>query len=209
MQEPIVPKYLLLAGAPVEVDHDYPFLKGAIGELESIAARFSATQKISLTGRAATPSAFDRRDLPRFSLIHIAAHAVTNQESPLNSAIILSPGKGGGDYKLYAYKLASMKLRANLVTLSACRGAGSRPIPGEGLVGLSWALLRAGAQNVIAGLWSVQDASTADLMAALYDHLKRGENPSLALHSAKLDLMAKTPQYGAPYYWAAFQIYSR
>jgi len=55
-------------------------------------------------------------------------------------------------------------LHADLVTISACYGGGERAYSGEGLVGLAWAFLRAGAHNVIAGLWDVTDASTEQLM---------------------------------------------
>ena len=63
------------------------------------------------------------------------------------------------------------------MTISSCYGAGAEAYSGEGLVGLSWAFLRAGAHNVIGALWDVSDASTADLMGRIYDELKRGQTP--------------------------------
>ena len=45
---------------------------------------------------------------------------------------------------------------------------------GEGLVGFAWAFLRAGAQRVIAGLWDVDDRSTADLMGRVYAEIALG-----------------------------------
>lgn len=137
----------------------------------------------------------------------VSAAEQANREARLNAT---RPKRNlMSSLNFYAYKLAAMKLHAKLLMLSAGHSAGSRPIPGVGLVGLSWALLRAGAQNVIAGLWSVQAKSTATMMSALYERLKKGVNPSRALHSAKLDLNKGIPQYLAPYYRVAFQIYSR
>ena len=78
-------------------------------------------------------------------------------------------------YKLYARDVAEMPLHAELVTVSACRSAGERAYSGEGLIGFAWAFLRAGASRVIAGLWDVDDRSTADLMDALYAHIAAGE----------------------------------
>jgi len=60
-------------------------------------------------------------------------------------------------------------LHADLVMISACYGGGERAYSGEGLVGLAWAFLRAGAHNVIAGLWPVTDASTEQLMDRFYE----------------------------------------
>jgi CHAT domain-containing protein len=95
-------------------------------------------------------------------------------------------------------------------TISACNGAGTRAFAGEGLVGLAWAFLRAGSQNVIASLWEVSDASsTAQLMDELYAGLDRGEDPARALRNAKLSVLKsnRTTVYRKPFYWAPFQLY--
>ena len=54
----------------------------------------------------------------------------------------------GDSYKLYARDIVKHHLTARLVTISACEGAGKRAYSGEGLVGLSWAFLRAGALDL-------------------------------------------------------------
>ena len=109
----------------------------------------------------------------QFSLVHFTAHATANRQSPLDSAVILSGPDDG--YKLYARDVADLPLQAELVTVSACRSAGERVYAGEGLVGFAWAFLRAGARRVIAGLWDVDDRSTADLMDAMYARLATGD----------------------------------
>lgn len=102
-------------------------------------------------------------------------------------------------------------LQAQLVTISACNGAGTRAYAGEGLVGLSWAFLRAGAHNVIASLWEVSDASsTPRIMDALYEGLTHGEDPAAALRNAKLSLLKSNAHtvFAKPFYWAPFQLYA-
>jgi CHAT domain-containing protein len=97
---------------------------------------------------------------------------------------------------------------ARLVTISACYGSGTRSYAGEGLVGLSWAFLRAGAQNVIGALWEVSDDSTPRLMDTLYQGMENGKSPAIALRNAKLALLHSPGRSRLPFYWAPFQIYT-
>jgi len=102
----------------------------------------------------------------------------------------------------------SLPLHAQLVTVSACRSAGERAYSGEGLVGFAWAFLRAGASRVVAGLWDVDDRSTADLMDRLYSGIAAGDSAAQALRSAKLALLASGGNAGKPYYWGPFQLFT-
>jgi CHAT domain-containing protein len=110
--------------------------------------------------------------------------------------------------KLYARDVAERPLSADLVTISACRSAGERTYAGEGLVGFACAFLRAGARRVIAGLWDVDDRSTAALMGRVYASLASGASPSEALRTAKLEMIRSGTATAKPYYWAAFQLLS-
>ena len=112
-----------------------------------------------------------------------------------------------GGYKLYARDVADRPLSADLVTISACRSAGERTYAGEGLVGFAWAFLRAGARRVIAGLWDVDDRSTAALMGQVYANLARGASPGEALRAAKLEMIRSGAATAKPYYWAPFQLF--
>jgi CHAT domain-containing protein len=129
--------------------------------------------------------------------------------SPLDSAIILSRTAPQDDaFRLYARDIIQKPLRADLVTISACYGAGTRAYSGEGLVGLSWAFLRAGAHNVIGALWDVSDASTPQLMDQMYLEIGKGKRPEEALRIAKLTLLHSNNAFRNPFYWAPFQLYS-
>ena len=155
----------------------------------------------------ATPTSFLKKAKTRpYSWIYVSAHAISNPQSPLDSYVVLSPEAKSGDYKLSARDVAELGLRATLVTLSACQSAGAKNIPGEGLVGLSWAVLSAGARNVVASLWPVEVGSTSKLMKKFYSHLHEHEPPDQALHEAKLEMARER---NLPYTWAAFQLYSR
>jgi CHAT domain-containing protein len=198
---------ILLIGDPEPVGTEFPRLAHARGELDRIAGEFPQALRVVYAGATAEPAVYRVSEPARFAYIHFAAHAQANRQVPLESAVILSPTHESS--KLYAREIVGVPLRAELVTLSACRGAGAREFAGEGLVGLTWAFLSSGAGNVIAGLWNVEDASTADLMTGLYSRLAKGQGPAEALREAKLELRRSDPAYAKPYYWAPFVTYTR
>jgi len=195
---------LLLVGNATPRPPEFPALGYAPAEMAGIKARFPGPDTAVLEGAQASPAAFRAADPGRFSVIHFTSHAVANLESPLDSAVILS---GPGDaYKLYARDVAALPLHAELVTVSACRSAGERAYAGEGLVGFAWAFLRAGSRRVVAGLWDVDDRSTAALMDDMYARIAAGAAPAVALRDAKRALMRAG--YPKPYFWAPFQVFT-
>jgi CHAT domain-containing protein len=196
---------LLLIGDAASHLPEFPALKYAGPEIASISKYFPSTATV-YTGDRASPAMYKDAAPGRFSFVHFTAHATTNWESPLDSAVILSGPENA--FKLYARDVADVPLNAELVTVSACRSAGERVYSGEGLVGFAWAFLRAGARRVIAGLWDVDDRSTALLMERLYSRLAQGDSPGHALRAAKLSLLAERGNYMKPYYWAPFQVFT-
>ena len=199
---------LLLVGNSVPPNEKYPALSQAAAQMESVARHFPADGQRVLSGKQATPAQFLESHPEQFSYIHFVAHGIASRLSPLDSAIVLSRGGADNDsFKLYAREIIQHPLRADLVTISACYGAGDRAYAGEGLVGLSWAFIRAGAHNVIAALWEVTDVSTEQLMTRFYDELDRGASPDAALRTAKLSLL-RGGAFHNPFYWAPFQFYA-
>lgn len=202
-------KSLLVVGNTEARNPDFPALPQAPMEMTKIESYFSGEQRKVLEGKQATPSAYLASNPERFSYLHFVTHGTASHTRPLESAVILS--QEGDSYKLYARDIVTHHLNANLVTISACNGSGNRAYSGEGLVGLSWAFLRAGAHNVIAALWEVSDASTPQLMDALYGELSRGNDPATALRHAKLKLLHSADPnsvFRKPFYWAPFQLYA-
>ncbi len=197
---------LLLIGNPQSPGDDFPPLAHAAEEMKVVASHFAPGSRAVFEGARAQPAAYTDSDPGRFEIIHFASHSSPNSEAPLESALILSPQPGG--FELHARDVIGHPLHAELVTISACRGAGVRTYSGEGIVGLAWAFLEAGARNVIAGLWDVDDASTPALMARLYGELNAGLPPARALRDAKLEMIRSAAARRKPYYWGAFQLYS-
>jgi CHAT domain-containing protein/Tfp pilus assembly protein PilF len=198
---------LLLMGGALYAGTAYEPLRYSSLEIEKIRRRFDSSEKTVLTGAAANPAAYRDADPERFSIIHFSAHGEANRQSPLDSAIILSAKDGL--FKLYAHDIMRTPLQADLVTISACRSAGSRAYAGEGMVGLAWAFLRSGARNTIAGLWDVDDTSTPGMMDTVYGSIEAGKSPVEALRLAKLAMVHSADAYRKPYYWGPFQIYGR
>jgi CHAT domain-containing protein len=200
---------LLLLGNAVASNTDYPELRKAGAEMESIEKHFPTAHQQIFAREQATPTAYLAGKPEQFSYIHFVAHGTASRMSPLDSAIVLSKASAEDDsFKLYARDIIHHPLRAQLVTISTCYGAGSRAYSGEGLVGLSWAFLRAGAHNVIGALWEVSDVSTPQLMDQLYGELEKGKTPDAALRNAKLTLLRSSPTYRKAFYWAPFQLYT-
>jgi CHAT domain-containing protein len=200
---------LLLVGDTEQPSSDFPLLTQAKTEMQKIEHYFPETSRRVLEGKEASPSGYLSSHPERYSYIHFVTHGTASQARPLESAVILS--KEGDSYKLYARDIVQHHLSANLVTISACNGSGTRAYSGEGLVGLSWAFLRAGAHNVIAGLWEVSDVSTPQLMDALYSGLNQGKDPATALRDAKLAMLHSADAgsvFRKPFYWAPFQLYA-
>ncbi len=200
---------LLLIGNNVPPNDKYPSLPRAAAQMETVARHFAPERRQIFTQAAAAPQAYLNGNPEQFSMIHFVAHGVASRLSPLDSAIVLSKsGTANDSFKLYARDIVAHPLRAELVTVSACYSADGRSYSGEGLVGLSWAFLRAGARNVVAALWQVTDVATEPLMTRFYDELDRGASPEAALRSAKLTLL-RGKQFHNPYYWASLQLYTQ
>jgi CHAT domain-containing protein len=202
-------KSVLLVGNTEQANPDFPPLPQAPAEMRKVEHYFPEPQRKVLEGTQATPSAYLSSNPERFAYLHFVTHGTASHTRPLESAVILS--KEGDSYKLYARDILQHHLNANLVTISACNGSGTRAYSGEGLVGLSWAFLRAGAHNVIGALWEVSDASTPQLMDTLYGELSQGRDPAAALRDAKLSLLHSTDSrsvFKKPFYWAPFQLYA-
>jgi CHAT domain-containing protein len=200
---------LLLLGDAVSPGQDYPELRMAAREMSQIQRHFAVGDETVFERQRANPAAYLTSNPSQFAFIHFVTHGVASRTDPLDSAIILSrSGDAEDSFKLHAREIIQHPIDARLVTISACYGSGERSYAGEGMVGLSWAFLRAGAHNVIGALWEASDESTPVLMDKLYDGLGEGLEPGDALHRAKLALLHSDGKFKRPYFWAPFQIYS-
>ena len=202
-------KKLLLIGNPIPTGAGYENLVTAFAETRGIEKHFPPETRTVVTQSEAVPTAYGEDKPDGFSYIHFVAHGTSSRSSPLDSAVVLSPAPDNPEnFKLHARDIVRYPLHARLVTISACSGSGLCVYAGEGLVGLSWAFLRAGAHNVIGTLWEMNDASTPLLMDRLYGELEAGSSPDVALRAAKLSLIHSPAVYRKPLYWAGFQLYT-
>jgi CHAT domain-containing protein len=209
MSSIVAARDLLLIGDPVQAKREFEALPNASAEMHRIEQHFSPDGQTVLGQSRAVPAAYALSSPDQFRYIHFVAHGTASRLSPLDSAVILSPApQDPEDFKLYARDIVHHPLQARLVTISACYGSGLRTYAGEGLVGLAWAFLRAGAHNVIGALWQADDAATPLLMDRLYGELQAGATPDAALRTAKLSLIHSSSVYRKPLYWAAFQLYA-
>ncbi len=181
-------------------------------EVEAIAAFFPESSEVYLGEEATEERAKSVGEAT--SILHFAVHASVDRRFPLESALVLSipqePTEGGDNGLLQAWEiLEEVELKADLVTLSACETARGAELAGEGLVGLARAFQFAGARSVLASLWEVGDASTAELMRRFYSYLNAGAPTDKALRRAQLDLLSAVdtpPRFRHPFFWAAFEL---
>jgi len=172
-------------------------LPGAAGELREIAKAFPAGRALVFPGAQANKQAvLQSAPLTEARRIHFATHGMLGEGSSATSGLLLANG-----VLLSASEILRLRWNAELVVLSACEtGLGPR-LRGEGILGLTRAVLFAGAASVAVSLWPVSDESTVTLMADFYRRLSRGESISEALRQAKLSLM-RSGAFAHPYYWA-------
>jgi CHAT domain-containing protein len=153
--------------------------------------------------RDATESLF-RKIAGEFPYLHLATHGIFQSGTPLASGLMFTRDSENDGF-LSVAELYSLRLDAELVTLSACETGLSKISSGDELVGLTRGFLYAGTQAVVSSLWSVDDEATSYLMREFYAKLKEASKQE-ALRAAQLAAKQKYPH---PFYWAAFELTGR
>lgn len=149
-----------------------------------------------LRGGAATVHEFTEA-ASRADLIHVACHGFFSDQQPLASGLRL------GDRWLTLRDTYQLRLRAHLVTLSACDTGRAAVDAGNELVGMVSGILAAGARALLVSLWRVDDRSTAEFMTRLYRGWGSDARSALGarLRQVQLAFMADHPH---PAFWAPF-----
>jgi CHAT domain-containing protein len=190
-------KNALIFGNPDLGDPKYD-LKYAEEEAVTISKGFPSAKV--LIRKEATKTAFKKIG-SQFDYIHFATHGQFESDAPLNSGLFLAKDSEN-DGVLSVNELYSIRLNADLITLSACETALGKINPGDDVVGLTRGFLFAGSSSIVASLWKVDDMATAQLMTEFYSNLRK-TNKRDALRDAQLNIKK---QYEHPYFWAAFQL---
>jgi len=191
------PGDILVFGSP---DLGDPRLDLVHARNEAVAVAGTRPRSKVLLGKEATETAFLKYG-SGFNYIHFATHGRFESDAPLKSAILLARD-ADHDGLLTVDKLYSIRLDADLVTLSACETGLGKVAGGDDVVGLTRGFLYAGSNAIVASLWKVDDLATSYLMKRFYSNLKDADKRE-ALRSAQL---ATKGQYPHPYYWASFQL---
>ncbi len=141
-----------------------------------------------------------------YDYIHLACHGLLSDDF---QSLVLSqniPTQTDNGF-LTLNEIMNCKFNAKLVVLSACQSGAGKLEKGEGVTGLTRAVMYAGTPAVIASLWTVDDKATKELMIRFYENLlKHKMSKSEALRQAKISLL-ESKQYSSPRYWSAFVMY--
>lgn len=171
-------------------------LPGTEEEVRNIAQLLPGSS--AYIGNAATLDQF-KIQAPRFPFLHLATHGCFQlggcpklgmEENTLLFA----------DSQFNIRNAALLGLQnTRLLTLSACQTASQANSNGEEISGMAYIFERAGAQAVMASLWSVDDAATKDLMVEFYQNINKGMSKNEALRQAKLSQISRHPFYWSPF----------
>jgi CHAT domain-containing protein len=164
-----------------------------------LARDFDANKK-----NATDPSLADYR------IVHFATHGVLDDRESDLSGIVLSLYTSKGEPQdgfLRLGDILNLRLRADLVVLSACQTALGRDVRGEGLLSVTRGFMFAGGQRIVASLWKVDDFFTSELMRLFYGNLlgPPKTSPARALRAAQ-NSMRHSDCCHDPYAWAGFSL---
>jgi CHAT domain-containing protein len=179
-------------------------LPHAVEEAQRIAGLLSG--QVFLEEQASVAKLYEV--IPDCHILHFATHGDFRLDNPLFSGLALADGW------LTTMDIFNLRLKASLVTLSACQTGRNVLGGGDELLGLMRAFLSGGAASVVLTLWAVEDRSTAQIMETFYLDLVNGSGKGAALRCAQMqfirgnhELSDVQPEYYAhPYFWAPFFI---
>lgn len=110
---------------------------------------------------------------------------------------------------LFGSEVLGCDLRGtDLVVLTACQTAQGDVHAGQSAAGMRQAFQLAGARDVIATLWSVDQQASKKLVNKFAASLAERSDPTIALREAQL-AVRHNPETAHPFYWAAFTITGR
>ncbi len=189
-------------------------LPGTESEVATIDTLFNQNDKVAseYMRESARESLAKSGEMDNYNYIHIASHGFVDQEEPEFSGIFLKPDLNE-DGILFAGEVYNINLNSELVTLSACETGLGKISKGEGIIGLTRALIYAGAKNITVSLWKVSDTSTQQLMIDYYSEFlplsipedqKQSLNYAPALKAAKMKMIEQGGEFAHPYYWSPF-----
>jgi CHAT domain-containing protein len=177
--------------------------------VEALAIARSDKRATSYIGKNATKDRV-RLALQRGNIVHIAAHGSHNSQNPLFSRVTVEGSRNlDSNSTLAVHEIMGLSTQSPVVFLSGCETGVSSL--GEGVfsvesdvASLSQAFLFAGASNVIATLWPVQDSEAAKIASDFYQGFKGQASASEALAAAQRNAIRRRSGLT----WAAYTVSS-
>jgi CHAT domain-containing protein len=149
-----------------------PPLPETADELRAIARTLGASDHDLLLGQRASEPVLRQMPLDLYKIVEFATHGlVSGQLKGLaEPALVLTPppqATPDDDGLLTASKIATLKLNADWVVLSACNTAADDGTPDAGgLSGLAKAFFYAGARALLVSHWPARSKATVSLVGA-------------------------------------------
>ncbi|WP_394395809.1 CHAT domain-containing tetratricopeptide repeat protein [Roseateles sp. LKC17W] len=192
----------------------WPRLPFAQVEMDQVAALFPAGQVQKIQGDDATETRLRALsatgELARFRYVLFSAHGYFDPQRPEFSSLVLKPDGHSPERDGFVSvpEWLPLRLGSELVVLSACDTARGRVVSGDGLVGLSYALMVAGNANTLATLWPVADRETAWFVSRFFARVRAGQRHPEALAQTKREFMQhRDARLRHPRHWAGFVLY--
>lgn len=187
-------------------------------ELQSIAGLLGTPDALLLQEQATEAEVkrqSDSGDLASYRVLSFATHGlIAGEIGPHNAGLVLTPPQQPDvtdDGLLTTAEIATLRLDADFVVLSACNTAAGSSVRDEGLSGLASAFFLAGARSVLVSHWPVYSDAAARLTTATF--AAAAANPGMgraeALRRAMLGVLddaEATPAMLHPGWWGPFMI---
>ena len=189
-------KWVNLPGTAQEVDAVANVFASGVDKLTDEQASEASLQSLNRSGRLAD-----------YRYLLFSAHGYLASNPALSSIVLsLNAPTPQADGYVTAAEWPAYNFKSDLIVLSACNTGVGATLPGEGVMGLPYALFVAGNKNTLLTLWPVADDATAEFMSRFFTRLRQGESQVGALTAVKREF-AQHPQWNAPRFWAAFVLY--
>ena len=120
-------------------------------------------------------------------VVHFATHGHIRGDNPMFSSLRLQDGP------LTVFDLEQLDRVPRCVVMAACEAAAATVHPGDEVMGLVAALLRAGVGSVIASALPLADAHSVDVMSELHRRMAVGSAPARALAETRRTFAPRTP----------------
>jgi tetratricopeptide (TPR) repeat protein len=149
---------------------------------------------------------------PGAAMLHFAVHGRLDPARPAHGHLVLG-GPDGAAARLEGWQAAELPLAGATVVLSACHTGRGEWRAGAGLAGLTRGFLGAGAREVIASQWAVEDRAGVRFMEFFHAARARGLDTPAALGAARAALRHGTRRNGTdvpgegpahPAFWAGW-----